>query len=56
VRRFKHNYPAAIDLVSSGKLDIRKVMTHSFSFEQSKDAFELVTEYADGVLKASIDY
>jgi len=56
VRRFKHNYPAAIDLVARGKLDIRKVMTHSFSFEQSKDAFELVTEYADGVLKASIDY
>lgn len=56
VRRFKHNYPTAIDLVARGKLDIRKVMTHSFGFDQSKDAFEVVTEYADGVLKASIDY
>lgn len=54
-RRFRFNYPAAIELVASGKLEVRSLMTHSFTLENSKQAFDLVCDAADGVLKASVD-
>ncbi len=54
-RRFKSNFPEAIVLVTSGKLDIRSLITHSFPLEQTMEAFELVAETRDEVLKVSID-
>ena len=30
--------------------------THRFSFEDTKEAFDLVSEYKDGVMKAMIDF
>ncbi len=54
-RRFKYNYPTAIRFLDSGKIDVRKLITHSFPLEASCDAFELVSGYKDQVLKASID-
>ena len=54
-RRFLFNYPAAIELAGSGKVDLRSLITHSFPLEQAQDAFELVAQFADGVLKVSID-
>ncbi len=55
-RRFLHNYPATLALAASGKLDLESLVTHSFPLERSMDAFELVAENRDGVLKASIDF
>jgi L-iditol 2-dehydrogenase len=54
-RRFRFNYPAAISLVSTGRLEVRSLITHSFPLDQSKQAFDLVCDAADGVLKASVD-
>jgi threonine dehydrogenase-like Zn-dependent dehydrogenase len=54
-RRFRFNYPTAIDLVASGRIDVRSLITHSFTLDRSRDAFELVSDSRDGVLKASID-
>lgn len=54
-RRFKYNFPAAIDLAASGKVDIRSLVTHSFPLDRTRDAFELVSGFEDNVLKASID-
>ena len=54
-RRFKYNYPTAISLVSSGKIDVRSLVTHSFPLEKAREAFELVSNFEDNVLKASID-
>jgi L-iditol 2-dehydrogenase len=45
----------AIDLVASGKVDVDFMITHHFPLEQTKDAFELVAGYRDGVIKAIID-
>ena len=45
----------AIDLVASGKVDVDFMITHHFPLEQTKDAFELVASYRDGVIKAIID-
>jgi len=39
VRRMKLTYPRAIRLVESGKVDVRSLITHTFSFEQADAAF-----------------
>ena len=54
VRRFKHTYPAAIELVRSGKVDVRSIVTHRFPIEEIEKAFRLVENYEDGVIKAVI--
>lgn len=54
-RRFLFNFPAAIELVSAGRVDVNSVITHSFPLERSQEAFELVDKAADNVLKVSID-
>ncbi|MBI4557299.1 MAG: NAD(P)-dependent alcohol dehydrogenase [Candidatus Hydrogenedentes bacterium] len=54
-RRFRFNYPTAIDLAASGKVDLRSLITHSFPLARARDAFELVSANAENVLKCSID-
>jgi L-iditol 2-dehydrogenase len=41
VRRMKLTYPRAISLVESGKVDVRSLVTHSFSIDQAAEAFTL---------------
>jgi L-iditol 2-dehydrogenase len=41
VRRMKHTYPRAIELVSKGLVDVRSLVTHRFSLEQSAEAFRV---------------
>jgi L-iditol 2-dehydrogenase len=36
----KHTYPRAIDLVESGKVDVRSLISHRFSLEKFEEAFE----------------
>jgi len=55
-RRFVHNYPATLDYIQSGKLDVDSLITHVFSFDEAPDAFALTSAYGDGVLKASIEW
>jgi L-iditol 2-dehydrogenase len=52
VRRQKGCVAPAIRLVGEGHLDPDPMLTHHFPLEQIHDAFELVTEYRDGVIKA----
>ena len=41
VRRMKHTYPRAIELVSKGWVDVRSLVTHRFPLEQASEAFRL---------------
>ncbi|MBN2117326.1 MAG: zinc-binding dehydrogenase [Anaerolineales bacterium] len=41
VRRMKHTYPRAIDLVSKGLVDVRSLVTHRFPLAQTAEAFRL---------------
>ena len=41
VRRMKHTYPRAIELVSRGLVDVRSLVTHRFSLEDAPEAFRL---------------
>lgn len=55
-RRFVHNYPTAIAFIESGALSVAPLITHVFPFEQAPEAFALTADYADKVLKASIEW
>ena len=54
VRRMKHTYPRAIRLVETGMVDVASLATHFFPLERIGEAFELVANYEDGVLRAMI--
>lgn len=55
VRRQNHCAQAALDMMARGEIDVRPMVTHRFSFDRTKDAFDLVAGYRDGVVKAMID-
>ena len=47
-------YPAAIAMVASGKVDVRPLITHRFSLEQTLEAFETAKTGAGGAIKVVI--
>ncbi len=55
VRRLKDTYPAALEMITSGRIDVRPMLTHSFPLEKTMEAFDIVAGYKENVLKASID-
>jgi L-iditol 2-dehydrogenase len=54
VRRMKHTYPRAIRMVQKGLVDVKPLVTHLVPLERLADAFEMVVDYDDGVLRAVI--
>jgi len=56
VRRQNEAVQPALDMMASGKISVATMATHRFSFEKSKEAFDLVAAYGDGVMKAMIDF
>jgi L-iditol 2-dehydrogenase len=48
VRRMKHTYPRAIELVSNGLIDVDSLVTHRFPLEQASEAFR-VAERREGL-------
>lgn len=46
----------SLDLMQSGKINIKNMITHRFPFSKTKEAFDLVSSYDDGVMKAMIDF
>jgi L-iditol 2-dehydrogenase len=48
VRRMKHTYPRAIELVSKGLVDVRSLVTHRFPLDQATEAFK-VAERREGL-------
>jgi threonine dehydrogenase-like Zn-dependent dehydrogenase len=43
-------------MIADGRINLKRLITHHFPFEKTKDAFDLVAEYKDGVMKAMIDF
>jgi L-iditol 2-dehydrogenase len=56
VRRQNECYKPAIDMISSGRLNMDSLITHQFSFNKTKEAFDMVADYRDGVMKVMIEF
>jgi 2-desacetyl-2-hydroxyethyl bacteriochlorophyllide A dehydrogenase len=56
VRRQNKCTQAAIDLIASGRASVNFMITHRFKLEQTQDAFDMVAQYRDGVVKALIEF
>jgi len=54
VRRQNNCMAPAIELVSSGAINLDQLVTHHFSLAETKKAFDLVADYRDGVVKAIV--
>lgn len=56
IRRQRNCTQSAIDLIASGRAKVDFMITHRFNLEQTQDAFDMVAEYRDGVVKALIEF
>ena len=56
VRRQNDCVESTLDLMKNGSIDVKNMVTHRFPFEHTKEAFDLVAAYRDGVMKAMIDF
>jgi L-iditol 2-dehydrogenase len=56
VRRQVDCVQPSIDLMSSGAIRIDRMITHRFPFSNTREGFDLVDSYRDGVMKAMIDF
>jgi L-iditol 2-dehydrogenase len=56
IRRQVDCVEQALEMMNNGSVNIGNMITHRFPFEKTKEAFDLVTDYKDGVMKAMIDF
>ena len=56
IRRQVDCVESSLTLMESGRIDVSNMVTHRFPFEKSKEGFDLVAGYNDGVMKAMIDF
>jgi L-iditol 2-dehydrogenase len=56
VRRQNRSMQPVIDLIASGKLSPEIMITHRFSFEKTNEAFDIVANYQDNIIKALIKF
>ncbi len=56
VRRQNETLNETLELISKSKIKVSPMATHRFAFENTKSAFDLVSGYEDGVMKAMIDF
>lgn len=54
VFRYHHTYPKAIELLSSGKVNIERMITDSYELEQAEEAFEKSIHDKQNTLKMMI--
>ncbi len=56
VRRQCECVQPSLDMIDNGEMDVDIMVTHRFPFEKTKEAFDLVADYKDGVVKALIEF
>jgi len=56
IRRQNHCTEATLEMLSEGKIEGNAMVTHRFPFSKVNEAFDLVANYKDGVMKAMIDF
>jgi L-iditol 2-dehydrogenase len=48
------SYPVALDLVASGRVNVKPLVTHRFKLEETVQAFETARTGAGGAIKVMI--
>jgi L-iditol 2-dehydrogenase len=56
IRRQVDCVEQTLEMMKNGLISIDNMVTHRFPFERTKEAFDLVADYRDGVMKAMIDF
>jgi L-iditol 2-dehydrogenase len=56
IRRQVDCVDSALEMMQDGTINVQNMITHRFPFSKSKEAFDLVAGYSDGVMKAMIDF
>lgn len=56
IRRQVDCVEPALEMMNSGLINVGNMVTHRFPFEKTKEAFDLVAGYKDGIMKAMIDF
>jgi L-iditol 2-dehydrogenase len=56
VRRQCNCVQTALDMIEKKDVDVTIMATHHYGFEKTKEAFDLVAGYQDGVLKAMVEF
>jgi L-iditol 2-dehydrogenase len=54
IRRQAHCTQKAIDLLEANRIDLEAMVTHHYPLAETQQAFDLVANYRDGVMKAMI--
>lgn len=54
VFRYRNLYPVAIKAIASGSIDVKSIVSHEYDFENTKEAFDYVTNNAKDVIKGVI--
>ena len=49
-----YSYPAALELVASGKVNVKQLVTHRFSLQDSRQAFTASGAGDNGAIKVMI--
>lgn len=55
IKRYRHSFPLAIYLVSSGKLNVKPLITHKYKIEDALTAFEMASSLTSGAIKVQIE-
>lgn len=53
-RILSHSYPTALDMVASGKVDVKPLITHHYKLEETLKAFETAKTGEGGAIKVMI--
>ena len=56
VRRQNESAEQTLQMIANGTLKPDRMQTHNFTFDQVKEAFEMVAHYKDGVMKAMVHF
>lgn len=56
VRRQNHALEPTLEMMEKKVFDAHQMITHRYKFDQTKEAFDLVDNYEDGVMKAMIEF
>lgn len=54
VFRYAHMYPKAIQLLASGSIDVKPIITDEYTFDQSVEAFDYMCNPGDDTIKSVI--